>query len=316
MIASVAVPKTSTPRKETISTVRLLVVDDNPVDRRLATALVERKLGWRVLPAANGREALAIIEKEAPDLVLTDLLMEEMDGLTLVETVRTKNPTLPIILMTAHGSEDLAFQALRSGAANYVPKRRLAEDLTDTLEQVLAAWKGGSQDLRLRKGLTELESLYILESDPALVRSLVFQVQEDLTRLQLLERSRVRVGVALEKAMLNGIYHGNLEISFGERLKGHGVLQRLVEQRRQLPAYRDRNLSVRIQLSRTKATFVIGHEGPRIDLAAVPDPACPASLSVSNVTGMLLVQTFMDEVTYNPEGNQITLTKHSEHVSD
>ena len=57
-----------------------------------------------------------------PAVVLTDLQMPGLDGLALVQEIREKYPRLPVILMTAHGSEDVAILALRAGATNYVPE--------------------------------------------------------------------------------------------------------------------------------------------------------------------------------------------------
>ena len=62
-------------------------------------------------------------------IVLTDLKMDGMDGLALVRAVRKDHPHVPVILMTAHGSEDVAMEALRVGATDYVPKSRLTQDL-------------------------------------------------------------------------------------------------------------------------------------------------------------------------------------------
>src|SRR5262249_58411516 len=98
---------------------------------------VEKATGMTPIYAGNGREALAVIEKEKPDLVLTDLQMPEMNGLELVEEVRSKYRSVPIILMTAHGSEEIAIQALQKGAASYVPKRNLAQDLLETVDNLL-----------------------------------------------------------------------------------------------------------------------------------------------------------------------------------
>ena len=111
----------------------ILVVDDSPVDRHLAGKLLEKHAGLTVAYATDGRDALTVMERSAPDLVLTDLQMPEMNGLELVEEIRIHYPTVPVILMTAHGSEEIAIQALRVGAASYVPKRNLAKDLSSKI---------------------------------------------------------------------------------------------------------------------------------------------------------------------------------------
>src|SRR5579872_5620402 len=117
----------------------VLVVDDSLMDRHLAGAIVQKLEGWQAVFAGNGKEALDAMAQQTPDIVLTDMLMPEMDGLELVQAVRTRYPLVPVILMTAHGSEDVAIQALQKGAASYVPKKSLARDLASTLEQILAA---------------------------------------------------------------------------------------------------------------------------------------------------------------------------------
>src|SRR5262245_7600908 len=110
-----------------------LVVDDSPIDRTLAQSLLERQLRARVITAEHGAAALTRISDAAPDVVLTDLQMHELDGLALVEAIRRDYPFVPTILMTAHGSEEVAFAALRGGAASYVNKRNLAARLAQTV---------------------------------------------------------------------------------------------------------------------------------------------------------------------------------------
>src|SRR5262245_55145793 len=103
----------------------VLVVDDSPVDRHLAGKLLEKTAGMTVVYATDGRNALDVMRQTQLDLVLTDMQMPGMDGLELVGEVRSQYPQIPVILMTAHGSEELAVQALQQGASSYVPKRNL-----------------------------------------------------------------------------------------------------------------------------------------------------------------------------------------------
>ena len=79
----------------------VLVVDDSAVDRRVAEACVQEE-GFTSIVVDNGRAALKAIEENEPDLVLTDLLMPEMDGLELVQEIKGRFPAIPVVLMTAH----------------------------------------------------------------------------------------------------------------------------------------------------------------------------------------------------------------------
>src|SRR5215218_3259615 len=116
---------------------RILVAEDSTT-QALAIKLMLEAAGHGVAIARNGREALLALSNTAADLVLTDLKMPEMDGLQLVEAVRVQHPLIPVILMSAHGSEEIAADALQRGAASYVPKRRMARDMVRTVDNVLA----------------------------------------------------------------------------------------------------------------------------------------------------------------------------------
>src|SRR5438477_1987035 len=150
-----------------------LIVDDSPMDRLLAGSLLQNLGGWTVLTATNGVEALELLKTETPDIVLTDLQMPEMDGLQLVQAVRSTYPLIPVILMTGHGSEDIAIKALKGGAASYVPKKSLARDLGETVEQVLNASRANRDQRRLIQFQTHFEASFVLDNDPTLIPPLV-----------------------------------------------------------------------------------------------------------------------------------------------
>src|SRR5262249_58737770 len=107
---------------------RVLVVEDSASQAEMIQSYLTDE-GYAVELARNGQEGLKALEQKIPDIVVTDLQMPELDGLQLVETVRKQYPRVPIILMTAHGSEDIAIQALQKGAATYAPQRKLARDV-------------------------------------------------------------------------------------------------------------------------------------------------------------------------------------------
>ncbi len=86
----------------------VLVVDDSAVDRRLVGGLLGRGTMLTVETAENGAAALARLKQGLPDVVVTDLQMPEMDGLALIKTIRAHYSRVPVILMTARGSEELA----------------------------------------------------------------------------------------------------------------------------------------------------------------------------------------------------------------
>ncbi len=289
----------------------VLIVDDSPVDRRIAGGVMQKATGLDVLYAGDGEEALVIIERERPSLVVSDLLMPGLDGLMLVQEVRRLFPQIPVILMTAHGSEEVAMQALRAGAANYVPKRSLARDLVSTIRQILAVASTGRKRQRLLGSVLGWSSHFQLENDPDLIDPMIELLQEDLARMELCdETARMRVGIALQEVLTNALYHGNLEVSSQLRQNDERLFHAEVQRRRSQEPYRDRTIHVRVQLDRHSATYIVSDEGPGFDTSRLDRPVEAEELLCMGGRGLLLIRAFMDEVTYNAKGNEVTLVKH------
>ncbi len=288
----------------------VLIVDDSPMDRLLAGSLITNLGGWKVGYAEQGKEALELLAREIFDLVLTDLQMPEMDGLELVQLIRSKHPMVPVILMTGHGSEEIAIQALKRGAASYVPKKSLARDLADTLDQVMIAARADRDQRRLRDYQTHLEMHFVLENDPTLIPPLVGQMEECVTRMQLCEASGlVLLGVALHEALTNAIFHGNLELTSGLKESDETTYYQLADERRKQSPWSDRRVYLSVRLSRFEAVFTIRDEGLGFDPSTLPDPTDPRNLERVSGRGLLLIRTFMDEVEHNETGTQITMIK-------
>jgi anti-sigma regulatory factor (Ser/Thr protein kinase) len=115
--------------------------------------------------------------------------------------------------------------------------------------------------------------------------------------------------VALEEALLNAIFHGNLEASSELRQQDEDHYYRLAEERCRQPPYRDRKVYFTFRLTRTEGVFSIRDDGPGFDWSALPDPTDPDNLGRVGGRGLLLIRTFMDEVHFNDKGNQITLVQ-------
>lgn len=289
---------------------RILVVDDSEVDRRLLAGLLEDGDSMKVDFAQHGADALRQLEVSVPDVVVTDIHMPEVNGLELVTAAREKFPQLPFILVTAQGNEELAVKALQSGAASYVPKRLLAEELVETVRRILSVMSTEKNQAKLGDCRISQTTDYVLENDPRLVSSLVGHMQEEFARSGICDESdRMRVGIALEEALVNALYHGNLEVSSDVKERDYEEYQNLIDTRRTLSPYKERRLYVRVSVSRDEARVVIRDEGLGFDPRKVPDPTDPANLEKLSGRGLLLMRTFMDEVSHDHGGRQVTLVK-------
>ncbi len=288
----------------------VIVVDDSVFYRAIVGQLIEQGLGRPVTFAMNGREALDAIAVHKPAIVLTDLQMPVMGGLELVEAMRATYPHIPVVLMTAFGSEDVAMLALKAGATSYLGKSRLADHLVGTLEQVLKIVEGHEARDRVRSYQSRQNTEYVLESDPELISPLLHMIHEDLVSFQIGdETTRMRIGMALQESLANAIFHGNLECSSDLRQDDERIFYHLAEQRRNEEPYRNRKVRLEITISPAKARFVITDEGPGFDVASLDKPFDPEDLLKIGGRGMMLIRTFMDQAIHNASGNQITLVK-------
>ncbi len=288
----------------------VLVADDSLLEQRYVGRILAQAGGWRVTFARNGEEALDAIAAAPPALVLTDMNMPRMDGLTLVEKVRERFPMVPVVLMTGTGSERTAVAALKAGAADYVPKQALAHDLIPVLDRVLSVGQTENRRFRVLQGMTRRSSQFVLENDPALVPLLVAQFRDDLIEMGLCDLTgATRAGIALEEALLNAVYHGNLEVSSDLRQNGDDEFHKLARERRRSEPYASRRVRITARLTTARATFLIVDQGPGFDVSKLPDPTHPDFLERPSGRGVLLMRTFMDEVRYNATGNRVTLVK-------
>lgn len=289
----------------------ILVVDDSPTQRRQLQMVLENE-GYRVKAVETGKEALEQIASDPPSVVVTDLQMPGMNGLELVAAVKANAPTIPVILTTSQGSEEIAAEALQKGAASYVPKRHLHSTLAPTVAQVLSV-VGAAQSIQALAKFTVLSALELcVGSDEKLVPSLISRLEQPLIELDLFDDGeRMQIAMALDEALVNAIVHGNLEVSSELRQTDDGKpYVELIDKRKQQAPYCQRSVHIQLRATPTEATFVVKDEGNGFDRSILLDPTDPENLEKAGGRGLLLINAFMDEVRHNGSGNEITMVKY------
>ncbi len=114
---------------------RVLIVDDESGMRHMLSVLLERE-GYQIDTAQDGKEGLDKIKANAYDLVLCDIRMPEMDGITFLESTKNINRQLPVIMMSAFGNVDTAIEAMKKGAYDYVSKPFKADEILLRLQRL------------------------------------------------------------------------------------------------------------------------------------------------------------------------------------
>lgn len=294
----------------------ILIVDDSRVERLLIEGLLRSHPDYRVDLAEDGKQALQKVALKQPDLVVTDLVMPEMNGLELVHEMRLNHPSIPVILMTAYGDESIAIEALEAGAASYVPKSQRAERLLKTVNRVLERSAADRCRQQLGQSMLEYHCRFALDNNPQLIRTLVDQIQELMASLRFTDRvERIRIGEALEEAMLNAMYHGNLEIDADELAPLRAelddrLLSRLIEERCRDPLIQERKTIVVVHITAEEARFVIRDQGR--GFSRMFHPTSADRFERGRHRGLTLIESLMDDVRYNAAGNELTMRKRGQ----
>ena len=127
----------------------ILIVDDEKNYLTILSAVLEDE-GFEVLTALSGREALEVHKTSDLDLILTDMKMPEMDGIELLERIKSVDPDLQVIMMTAHGTVDKAVEAMQKGAYTYVLKPFDNERLIIYVKKAVSMYQVVKENRRLR----------------------------------------------------------------------------------------------------------------------------------------------------------------------
>jgi PAS domain S-box-containing protein len=133
---------------------RILIVDDE-VDIALILKLHLEDAGYRTVRAKDGLEALEYIAREIFDLVLLDIKMPRMSGMEVLENIISDRRDTAVVMMTAHGSEDIAVEAMKKGAIDYIAKPFSTDDMLKRVERAIQFHRTRQENVRLQQEVAE-----------------------------------------------------------------------------------------------------------------------------------------------------------------
>ena len=293
---------------------QILLVDDCQADTLLAVQALSGRGDWYVATAADGEVALQMLAAAPFDVVISDIRMPRIDGLSLLGRMRDEHPDVPVVITTSHGSEAIAMKAIQGGAASYVPKTDLQTDLVEVVETVLAHSLKKQNEHRLFECIASQQlEIRLTDNDRRFVPSVVQYLQQLSLSIGLTSATdNVQLGVALEETLINAVVHGNLEVSSQLKQRDDNAYSETIEVRRAAEPYRDRVVHISVSLTPAEGRFTIRDEGPGFDVSSLPDPTDPENLLKPSGRGIMLINAFMDDVCYNEVGNEVCLVKRRE----
>ena len=162
------------------------MIDDDPGVRDYMEALVSRQ-GYRVFAAADGEEALRMLEETKPDLITLDVVLPGMDGLETLHQIKQKNPDVPVVMLSGHGQARNIVEAMRRGATDFLRKPFEVEELELAFQKALEKRALKQEVERLRGSVRSEAELMLLTGDNQKmreIRDIVEQVADtDITVL-------------------------------------------------------------------------------------------------------------------------------------
>ncbi len=268
---------------------KVLIVEDNPKILELLAKL-SSKLGYEILKAYNGREGLELVEKNVPDLILTDIYMPRMSGLEMCRHLKRnrKFHHIPIIIITASTENPDLVKVFEYGANAWIKKPFSLSDVTDCINEV-------KQEKRFMEKSRILGDWihFNLKSNTDILKS-TNRFMENLLSHSSLDSNEVReYCFAVNEMILNAMEHGN-RFSF------------------------EKKVDVSYVMFKDKVVVKIKDEGTGFDYKQIPDPITHPSqvLEERNKNGIRpggfgihLSKKYIDRMEYSDSGNELILTK-------
>ncbi len=287
---------------------KILIADDQELVRVMLSRSIGQA-GYEVITAADGEAAIDLYRWQHPSLVISDIQMPKMNGLTLLTEIKKIDERAFVILISGFGSEEILLQALRGGAINFFRKPFKVEEVIDVLHQVLRHRDKIIYPDLVAPMLTEEEKHFVITPIETSLLPIINQIALNLgSRFPDAEIINLRIGI--EEMLNNAIEHGCLDIGFEEKNTAlhNGTFSALVREKAKQHADKPRRAYVHSRLTEDELTVTVRDEGVGFDWRSLPSSSTESLLHF-NGRGIFLTKIFFDVVEYNAAGNQVTLRK-------
>jgi DNA-binding NtrC family response regulator len=169
----------------------ILVVEDESIARRNLVHILEKE-GYRVIPAAGGLEAVDLIKTHTFDLVITDLKMEQVDGMAVLVQSRKRSPLTEVIMISGYATVDSAVEAMKAGAYHYIPKPFKIEAVRKIVSEALLKRHLQLENLQLKETLASVGQAPLVIGESAAMKAVmqtIHQIASATTNVLILGES-------------------------------------------------------------------------------------------------------------------------------
>jgi len=289
---------------------KILIVDDDQAIRTyLESALT--KENHEIQTAENGLEGLSLFPTFKPDLIFSDIQMPEMDGLEMLETIRSQDEDIVVIMMTSYGSEENAIKALNLGANNYLKKPILHPDLLNIIQKCETIIKTRGNKPQVSEWIMKRELTMKFGNDveklSGIIEYLVGEVGDILPKVK-----QTGIRLSLMELLINAIEHGNFEITDQEKKEAVEAnnYKALLKDKLENSPFAVRDISVNFKQDPTGIEWIITDEGQGFDWKNITSPLDSSKSSLNRGRGIFLSRFQFDELNFIGKGNQIRARLH------
>jgi DNA-binding response OmpR family regulator len=294
---------------------RILVVDDEEIIRDVIASKIQKSLGYDVIQAGNGVEALKAVEEMMPDLIITDIKMPVMSGIELLGEIRRRRISSPVLILTGYGTMEDAISAIRLGAKSFIKKPFDINQVISLIENIFAVHQETADVheivpfIRSQSFTIRIPNNYIYLSK---VINYIFATVRDCWEMDASQLNDVKV--ALYEATLNAFEHGNLQVDKASKERclvlGHSVYRKYLLERMGAEANRSKSITVFAGIDTIRLEVSVLDEGPGFDHSSVNQDLDPDSFMRMYGRGLFLINSVMDDVSYNDRGNMLRFLKY------
>lgn len=290
---------------------KILIVEDDLASREYLRNAIEME-GHDYRIAVNGSEALDIFIDFKPELILCDIQMPVMDGLELLETVRSRKSNAIFVMLTAFSTEEYAIRAFHLGANNYIKKPIRQNELLDLLtkyERIIKNRRIGNPEIPGRLSMREMK-LHFKSGDGALPKVVDFLLGE--TGALFSNDEKISIELGLMELITNAVEHGNLEISSSEKqvAQQNGEFEDLVQNKLKNTVLANREVSIHFVMNEEYCEWIISDEGNGFNWRDLQNNLQEDRLYDLSGRGIFICQFLFDEMEYLGNGNTVRVRKN------
>lgn len=262
----------------------VLIVDD---DKDILNVLSEILRGLRLTPvaASDGVEAMACLKSRKIDLIITDLMMPNMDGLDFIQEARQLNANIPVAVISGFTEGKNVVAALSRGAYNFITKPFTAKEIESVVKRGLRLREFSLGTHRLTEGIRNTTEIELPSYSHLLPSAALYIVRECQWRGIENETLLANISLCIDELLNNAVFHGN-DMDETKKVKVTLVFEHHM-----------------MQLS-------VEDEGRGFDYKEILSELADQDNTLPAKRGLFIVNYLMDEILFNDRGNRVTMVKH------